>query len=66
MVKCLFWTVIGGDCWKGTQCEKCLAGQNRSAVGHINSIPVCCENCEDSGLEIHLGGDFCKCLHNGP
>ncbi|XP_045194348.2 uncharacterized protein LOC123549971 [Mercenaria mercenaria] len=50
---------IAGDCWKGDQCSSCDSG----SVGHINSIPVCCANCEDSGLAI--GGRFCSCLHNG-
>ncbi|XP_060556251.1 uncharacterized protein LOC132716924 [Ruditapes philippinarum] len=55
---------IKGTCWKGPQCEPCLNGANKTYVGSINSIPVCCAHCERSGLM--LGGKLCNCLHNGP
>ncbi|XP_052813800.1 uncharacterized protein LOC128240871 [Mya arenaria] len=55
---------IRGDCWKGAQCDTCLAGANAAYGGNINSIPVCCANCEASGLM--LGSNLCNCLHNGP
>ncbi|XP_060556250.1 uncharacterized protein LOC132716923 isoform X2 [Ruditapes philippinarum] len=55
---------IKGTCWNGPQCEPCLNGPNKTYVGFINSIPVCCANCERSGLM--LGGNECNCLHNGP
>ncbi|XP_052233139.1 uncharacterized protein LOC127845998 [Dreissena polymorpha] len=33
---------ITGDCWKGNQCDTCLAGPNKGYVGKINGISVCC------------------------
>ncbi|KAH3772674.1 uncharacterized protein LOC127844969 [Dreissena polymorpha] len=55
---------ITGDCWKGDQCNTCLASPNKGYVGNINGISVCCANCERSGLA--LSSRSCSCLHNGP
>ncbi|KAL4235166.1 hypothetical protein ACF0H5_006804 [Mactra antiquata] len=55
---------IKGDCWKGEKCKTCLQSKNKDYVGSINSIPVCCQDCERSGLLI--GPKICECLHNGP
>ncbi|CAC5411240.1 unnamed protein product [Mytilus coruscus] len=52
---------IKGDCWKGLACSAC------KDTGKINGVPVCCENCEKSGLRFGLGDKYptCDCLHNG-
>ncbi|KAJ8303105.1 hypothetical protein KUTeg_019501 [Tegillarca granosa] len=50
---------ISGDCWKGSQCANC-----GNSTGSINGVPVCCANCEQSGMA--LSPSSCNCLHNGP
>ncbi|XP_071156862.1 uncharacterized protein [Mytilus edulis] len=54
---------IKGDCWKGLACSAC----DKSVVGNINGVPVCCENCEKSGIRYGFEGQYntCDCLHNG-
>ena len=50
---------VQGDCWQGYQCDNC----NDDFVGSINGLKVCCEHCEQSGIQ--LGPNYCTCLHNG-
>ncbi|VDI36339.1 Hypothetical predicted protein [Mytilus galloprovincialis] len=54
---------IKGDCWKGLACSAC----DKTVVGNINGVPVCCENCEKSGIRYGREGKYstCDCLHNG-
>lgn len=53
---------LKGDCWTGEQCYECFK-RPVWKVGNINNIPVCCKNCEVTGLG--MSGTECNCLHNG-
>jgi len=41
-----------GDCWKGGICNTCGHGY----VGNVNGMPVCCQNCEKSGMALPSNG----------